>query len=149
MKWFKCVLLAVALGFAACGDDSSGPNLETCQPETGAVTATVTAGQSVVFDWEPECAVAMLLVEEDGSDMWAISTDEETWTDPGSANLIHPPVTYGALPAGATETEEPLLLVAGTPYELVLWRILPEGSAAQCRQRFENACLLTVHAFTR
>jgi len=138
-----------ALAIAACGDDPTSPEVVPCTAETSSVTATVDAGQSVVFDWEPACGVAMLLVEEDASDMWGISTDEATWTRPDQGNLITPPVTYGVTPSGVTEFQEPLTFVAGGAYELILWRILPEGSQAQCEERFGNLCLLTVHPFTR
>ena len=50
--------------------------------------------------------MAMVLVEEDGSDMWAIADDEgdnNVWDGPDEANLITPPVTYGVVPAVAGE----------------------------------------------
>jgi hypothetical protein len=137
------------LTIAARSDHPTSPEVAPCTAETSSVTAAVEVGQGIMFDWEPACGVAMLLVEEDASDMWGISTDEATWTSPDQGNLITPPVTYGAGPSGATEFQEPLPLVAGGTYELILRRILPEGSQAPCEQRFENLCLLAVHAFTR
>ena len=151
MRYFTGLLVAFTLTLcvAGCGDDSTGPAAEACTPETTTVTATVTTGQTVVFDWEPACPIAMLLVEDDASDMWGIGTDEESWGDPSDANQIAPPVTYGVTPPGAIAFEEPLNLEANVPYDLALWRILPEGSTAQCQMRFGNACLITVRQFTR
>lgn len=143
------VALAAAVCIA-CSDDAAGPDGDACPDETSSVEATVTVGQSsVAFDWTPRCSVALLLVEEEASDRWSISTPEESWTTPALANRIAPPVTYGEVPAGITESFGPEPLVPGQSYELVLWSILPSGSTAQCLQRFESACLLEVEAFTR
>jgi len=151
MRYFKDGLevLVVGLTVVACGENSTASDPEPCTAETGSVTATVSIGQAVIFDWEPRCAVALLLVEDDGSDVWAINTDDSTWDDPEQANRISPPVTYGIAPPAIPESYGPLALVDGTTYELVLWRILPEGSTVQCQRRLENACLLAVHAFAR
>jgi hypothetical protein len=91
----------------------------------------------------------MILVEEDASDMWGSATDQDQWDSPAAANLIAPPVTYGTALTGTIAFQDPLPLEAGHTYELVLWRILPSSSNAQCQQRFENACLLAVHEFAR
>ncbi len=141
--------IASAVLAAACGDASTESDVEACTAETSAVTATVASGQATVFDWEPGCAVAMVLVEADGGDTWLVSTDDTTWDSPDQANGISPPVTYGVVPNGVSEGQAPEPLVSGATYELILWRILPEGSTAQCQQRFANTCLLTVHSFTR
>jgi hypothetical protein len=151
MKNLVVVLLVFTLTMwaSACGDDSTGPALEECTSETTTVSVTVTTGQSVVFDWEPACPLAMLLVEDDASDVWGISTDMESWVSPSDANRITPPVTYGVTPSGVTEFEEPLTLAHNARYDLILWRVLPEGSTAQCQSSFGNACMLTNHQFTR
>ena len=59
----------------ACGDDGADPDPIACTADTGSVEVTVTTGASVRFDWEPACAVALLLVEQQGGDMWLIGTD--------------------------------------------------------------------------
>ena len=136
----------------ACGD-STGPEAEDeiapCTEQTGSVAVDVGDGLTPTFGWTPACAVAMVLVEEGASDMWGVSTDEDTWANPAAANLIAPPVTYGVTPSGATPLDDDLPLEAGHTYELVLWRIIPASSTANCQQRFDNACLLAVHQFTR
>ena len=145
------ITLATAMVVAACSDDPTSPNDDSaslsCDADTG--TVDVTVGASGVFDWSPACAVALLLVEDEASDMWGVSTDDATWNIPDQANLITPPLSYGAPQTGASQFQEPLPLLSGVTYELILWRVLPDGSAAQCQQRFENLCLLAVHPFVR
>ena len=146
------IAVAISLGWLVaqgCSKDSTGPDSAPCTAETGSVTATVTVGTSVRFDWTPRCSVAMVLVEEDASDRWLVSSPEDSWTSADAANKILPPLTYGQTPAGTEIGEPPATLVAGRTYELILWRMLPSGSTAQCQQRFENMCLLTVTEFTR
>jgi hypothetical protein len=127
--------------------ESTGP--KNCTGDTGVITATVTTGATVTFDWEPRCAVALLLVEEEASDQWAITAPDFNETATSAANVILPPVTYGQVPAGAEEFQAPQTLVAGTTYELVLWRIVEEGTSPACQERFENACLVAVKTFQR
>lgn len=91
----------------------------------------------------------MLLVEFDASDRWWISTPEASWNAPESGNKIMPPITYGQVPSGINDSYGPEPLLSGQAYELVLWRVLPTGSAAQCQQRFENFCLIALQPFTR
>jgi hypothetical protein len=141
------VLLTAAT--LSCGSDkATGPT--QCAADVGTVTATVSVTASTVsFDWSPRCAVAMVLVEEDASDMWAVVAPDLSSSSTESANIIGPPVVYGQVPAGAEQTDAPLPLVAGTTYELVLWRVLPAGSSAVCQAQNGNACLLAVKTFQR
>ena len=145
------ITLATASLVVGCSDDPTSPDDDqaslSCEADTGAVVATVSASE--VFDWSPACAVALLLVEEGASDVWGISTDDATWNSPDQANLIAPPISYGAPQTGASQFQEPLPLVSGVTYELILWRVLPGGSAAPCQQRLGNLCLLSVHSFVR
>jgi len=141
------VLLLVA---AACSEGPIGPaDAAPCADDTGIVSVTVSDAAQPVMAWDPSCAVAMVLIEEEASDQWLVSTDEALWTDPSAANLIAPPVTYGVVPAGAEQTGPPATLVPGVTYEVILYRILPAGSTATCVQRFEQMCLMAVHAFVR
>jgi hypothetical protein len=132
---------------AACSDSTS-PRDVACDPETTSVSATVTVGASVVFDWSPACPVALLLVEDGASDTWLISVPDDAFDSP-QGNRIRPKVTYGQVPQGIIDTIAPTALVQGRTYELILWRVLPDGSTAQCQQRFGTVCLLTVKTFTR
>ena len=140
------------VGVMACGDDGAGPDPIACTDDTGSVDVTVTTGASVRFDWEPACAVTLLLVERQGGDMWLIGTDLPGTLglgDPDLVNLITPPVTYGAAPSVVDEQHAPEALVAGVAYDLILWRALRENSTAVCQSQFENGCLLAVHEFVR
>jgi hypothetical protein len=148
----SAVALLVAIPMlAACSDDSAGPEVSECEAGTSAVSATITSNSgSVVFDWAPACGMMLLLVEEDASDMWAINAPESSWGSPSTANIILPPVTYGQVPAGTVADYPASPLVAGVTYELVLWRILPEGHAGTgCMLTFDSACLVAVEEFTR
>lgn len=142
-------LAAATALLTACSDDAVTPSADECEPETSTVTPIVTTGEVVTFEWDPSCGVALLLVEEGASDQWGINTPEDSWETASEANLILPPVTYGLAPEGVEEDFPAEELVAGRTYELVLWRILPEGTTGDCIMMLENACLLAVHEFTR
>ncbi|MGH7678082.1 MAG: hypothetical protein ACRENU_06415 [Gemmatimonadaceae bacterium] len=148
MRHRLALALALALGASCDGRDFIGPD-GSCVQATGSVTATVNTSGSVTFDWDPACAVALLLIEEDATDMWAITAPGLDDTSTETANIITPPVTYGSVPAGAEQDAPATPLVPGTTYELILWKIVPPNSTVQCQQRFQNACLLTVHPFQR
>ena len=140
---------ALALGAfvsLACSD-GTGPG--DCKANTGSVNVTVTSGATVTFEWQPRCAVALVLVEQDASDQWAISAPGFDETATTAANVILPPITYGQTPAGAEEFQPPETLVAGTTYEVVLWKMVDPGTNPPCQERFENACLIAVKSFQR
>jgi hypothetical protein len=143
------VALAALLSLHGCSDDPAQPEPIVCDPELTSVTAFVSSGLSPVLDWEPACPVALVLVEEGGHDKWGIMSDEAGWDQPATANIISPPVTYGVVPDGLIEIPNPEALEPGVTYELILWSILPAGSTAECQMRWDDACLLTVHPFTR
>ena len=153
----RVFLAFLVFGLVACGDDGdngTGPDPIACTDDTGSVEVTVTTGASAVFDWEPACAVALLIVEQEGGgDMWLIGTRTSGSTpgfdDPGGVNLITPPVTYGVAPSGVDERQPAETLVARVTYALVLWRGLPEKSTAVCQFQSETACLMAVHEFVR
>ena len=146
--FFPLVMLATMV--SACDDDPTGPASTPCTDDTGTVSVTVGSGLHPVIDWDPECAVALVLVEEDAGDQWLITTDEDDWSDAGTANLIVPPVTYGVAPAAAMEPYPALPLRTGVTYEVILWRVLPAGSSAQCQQTFgNNVCLMALQEFSR
>src|SRR5262245_33700558 len=67
-----------------------------CTAETTAVTTTVSSGDSLVFNWDPACCVAMVLVEYElsGGDRWGIHTPPERWRSADGGNTIVPPLVY-------------------------------------------------------
>ena len=150
----KVFLAFLVYSMTGCGDDGQGPDPIACTDDTGSVEVTVTTGASVQFDWEPACAVALLIVEQEGGgDLWLIGTRTSGSTpgfdDPDGVNLITPPVSYGAAPSGVDERNPAETLVAGVTYALILWRGLPQNSTAVCQFRSETACLMVVHEFVR
>jgi hypothetical protein len=79
-----------------------------------------------------------------------VNSPESNWGTPDEANIIVPPVTYGEAPAGTVEDFPAEPLVSGVTYELVLWRILPEGNAGTgCMMVIDSACLTAVEEFVR
>lgn len=140
-------LAAFAFLLSACSDDGAGPEIPACEAETSSVAVTVGREGGLTFDWSPDCAVFLVIVEEQGSDRWGISTEEDSWNST-QGNRIVPPLSYGVAPAGIDEFKEAEELVAGTTYQLILWRALPPNSEVQCIFRFGRQCLLAAHEFT-
>ena len=138
---FLVALLVVAV--LGCNGDVTGLAAE-CTDDTGTVDVTVSDAAVPVLSWDPACSVAMLLIEEDASDMWGLMSDSE---DAAQANQISPPVTYGTVPAGVEAFGPSADLIRGVTYEVILWRVLPAGSTATCIQRNGDGCLMAVHEF--
>jgi hypothetical protein len=116
--------VAVAVSFAAalsCSDEPSGTGGSV--PEcVGIVSTEVSAGTTPRFTWTPTCRLFLLLVEPAaaGTDWWSIISD--------SVNLIAPPITYGVVPSGVREGDPPAPLVAGTAYDVYLYRWTGPGA---------------------
>ena len=139
----RVFLAFLFFGLVACGDDGQGPEPIACTDDTGSVEVTVTTGASVRFDWEPACAVALLIVEQEASDRWwSIGTAiiDEPLLAELRENLITPPVTYGVTPSGVDELQPPETLVAGVTYELTLWRVFDLAG---------GGAVFAVHEFVR
>ncbi|HEX9885145.1 MAG TPA: hypothetical protein VGA70_01585 [Longimicrobiales bacterium] len=142
----------VVAALAGCGDDGSGPDPAGCEVDTSSVEASVSVeGGSVVFDWTPGCGAAVVHVEgEEESVQWLLITDGSTWDDPGAANLIRPPLTYGVPPSGIPVGHEAEALVPGTAYTLEVWRIIPIFTQnPSCIEQQGQVCLVAVEPFTR
>jgi hypothetical protein len=145
-----CALVA-ALAASSCTGDAAAPQA-ACPDSTASVNATVVVGDSVVFDWTPKCAVALLVVEETmGHDHWWIAgfDPDSVENPPATANSIAPRVTYGRSPATATNSFGPEPLIPGTTYMVALWRVLSSGSTLHCQQTHGSACLVAVTSFKR
>ena len=147
LRTFAAASLAALL--ASC-DDSTGP--AACPSDPTSVDISVTTGDQLTFDWTPNCAMAGLIVESaSGGDQWLVVTfdpDGDVPT-PDVGNRILPKVTYGQVPANAAYSEPPAPLVQGTPYQVALWRIVPNGSAAACVSRSGAVCVIATKSFLR
>jgi hypothetical protein len=135
-------LAAVASVVALSCSDNTGPKADSCLTGTAPIDVVAAISPAaVVFDWHPRCPMALLLVEQDGSDQWGIA-------DPSfSANAVVPPITYGQLPSGLEQDPPPEPLIPGQTYELILWRIIPAGTT--CSHQVNDACLIAVQPFVR
>lgn len=141
----------------ACADGPTEPSEASCTPETTSVEVSVTGGDPLVFDWEPACAMSILVVEppdtaQDTGDRWAIFGVLENSGDSVPTGAISPPITYGVRPSSiaADNENEPLQLEVGREYELVLWRGLdPDVSVEGCLDSFSQLCMMALHTFRR
>jgi len=116
------------------------------------VSATVSVGSNVTFNWEPACAVALVLVEDnDGFDQWAVAMPSNLYYTQSTGNKIRPPLTYGIGPTGidGLRVDDAMQLRAGARYNFYIWRILPHNSTATCIDNTGDYCLLTIQSFTR
>ena len=147
LRYIIAIASTALLG--GCSDSSPSAPIP-CSSSTGSVQATVQqTANGTRFDWQPACAVALLLVEENASDRWVISAPNMDENSTDASNIIVPPVVYGQAPAGATEDAPAQALVPGRTYELILWKAVSPGTSVTCQSRFGNACMLTVKAFVR
>lgn len=105
------IALTCVMGLA-CSSDATGPGAAppVC---TGAVAITVSSGTSPSFNWTPACRLFFVNVELGASDQWSIISD--------STNAIAPPVQYGVVPVGASQsTLDVTPLQAGQTYDVNL-----------------------------
>lgn len=145
---FLSITLSIAI-VASCSDDTTIPGDETeCEPVT-LVTPSITAGEEVVFNWQPPCGMMFLTVEGASGEFWAIRTPEEARDSPDEAHRIFPPVTYGQPPLDAPEDGLARPLVEGESYELILWRLVPAGATGDCLATLDDACVVARESFTR
>jgi len=151
MRVVRKVLGTAAIAVALPTGASAQEAMECTDETTEIAVESVVTFDSVTFNWSPRCGVAVLLVELQGagSDMWGLMAPMELWSNPSQANRIMPGLSYGVAPEGVTVRERPGMLEVGKSYELVLWRLLPAGSAAVCTMRRDDACLVAVHHFIR
>ena len=102
------LFFALLVASASCSD-STGTGSFPCN---GTVTASASAGRTPTFTWSPACLVSAIQVQDNGSDMWFVST-------PGAG--IRSGTKYGSTPSGAIVGQAPLGLVTGTTYDLILY----------------------------
>ena len=110
--------VVAGLMLLACGEN--GPDDNRCDV---ALNFQVTPGLTPVFSWSPACTVAQVRVvkEAEGDD-----PEMEVWSVVAGGNTIAGPVTYGAPPAGSTETTPEAILTLGDAYRLVVAVRSPE-----------------------
>lgn len=130
MRRVSLLVTLTVVMLVGCSDDSSGPEeLPEC---TGQVTVSISAGTEPTFNWAPACRGFLLLVEEGATDVWSVITL--------GSNDLAPPVTYGVVPAGATELDTPVPLMVGTTYDVILFRHTGPGD--------DDGEIVTIQEFT-
>jgi hypothetical protein len=110
------ISLAFGSTLAACGD-GGGPS--QAAPCSGNVTVAVTAAPAPRFSWTPVCAAIQVQVTQGQQLVWSV-------TDPGQAGSLRPPMTYGILPAGASQGLAPGALQAGLAYTVTVFWLDPQ-----------------------
>ena len=102
----------------ACADQAI-----TAPPCGAAVTVKVSNSLNPTFSWAPGCQIEQLTVarQASGAIVWSAVSPNQ--------NIIVPPVQYAVTPPGAAMTANRVeFLVAGTTYEVELFRIDDLGS---------------------
>ena len=104
-------LLALTLLAAACGDDSTGPDAGS---SGGDAQPTVAAGLTPQISWSGANARSITVTKMEGgqptTSVWMVQ----------SATGFPSPVTYGQLPAGASQLTAATPLQAGASYRVTL-----------------------------
>jgi len=85
------------------------------------VTISVSGGTEPTFSWTPACRLFWMNTElaDAFTDQWSIICR--------GSNAIEPPVQYGVVPAGATQSTAPEALVAGVLYKVAVGRFTGPG----------------------
>jgi len=109
-------VVAVFAGSSSCADP--------VQPGICAEPVYIRASSGSVpeFDWRPRCYLSGLTVND--------AAGREMWTIYGGVgeNELGPPVRYGAVAPGVTETKSPEQLVPGVSYRVrVFWLVQGDG----------------------
>jgi len=124
--WLK-VIVTCLIG-AAVGSCSADRSLTaSVTPCDGPLTVTVSSGTTPTFDWTPNCGVNRLLVLPANPPPGLIT---EGWAVNSASGLFKPPITYGALPNGADPGSAATALVAGTTYQVTVYRAAYEAIIA-------------------
>ncbi len=112
----------IVLCFVPALTSSSDSPAPGTLPDCGlGVNLTVSSGTTPTFDWNPECRVGFLSVQETGdTDLWSIFAVNMT-------NAIAPGVTYGLVPEGAVQDGPLEPLSPGTTYFMGIVVFEPEG----------------------
>lgn len=105
-------------------DGSTAAKVAPCE---GRLTITVTSGTRPTFDWSPDCGVNRLVVLPANPPPGPIT---QGWTVSSASELFEPPVTYGVLPNGADPGDAATALVAGTTYQITVYRAAYEAIVA-------------------
>ena len=115
----------IACALVSCSADRSlGPRITPCD---GPLTITVTGGTTPTFDWTPSCGVNRLMVLPSNPPPGLIT---QGWTVSSAMGLFKAPISYGVLPNGADPGDAASPLVAGTTYQVIIYRAAYEAIIA-------------------
>lgn len=113
----RSLVAVAALVATACSSSNEPVSANLCQ---GDLSVLVSAGTSPTISWSPACAGNGLTVEvanpSHTSAAWAITSNSS----------FAAPVSYGVLPANATNVVPLVSLVPGTTYRVTVMRTVGE-----------------------
>ena len=122
--WVTATCLMYSALVSCSADRSLSANTSPCD---GPLTITVTSGTRPTFDWTPNCGVNRLIVLPANPPVGVIT---QGWTVSSAVGLFKAPITYGVLPNGADPGDAATALVAGTTYQVTIYRAAYEAIVA-------------------
>ena len=106
--------LLIIAATASCRVSDANAPLAACDGPLTGVTITLSDNAPTSFSWSPRCSIGGMIVETNG----ATAPGADTWIIHDPNGRIAAPVSYGVVPANATEVLAPVPLVAGQKYRV-------------------------------
>ena len=108
-------LLVIGATASCRVSDANAPVVACDGPLTG-MTIQLSDVDPTSFSWSPRCSIGGIIVETNG----AVAPGADTWIVHDPNSRIAAPVSYGVVPANATEVLSPIPLVKGNKYRIHL-----------------------------
>ena len=101
---------------ASCRVSDANAPLVACDGPLTSITIQLSDVNPTSFSWAPRCSIGGIIVETNG----ATAPGADTWIVHDPNGRIAAPVSYGVVPANATEVLSPIPLVKGAKYRIHL-----------------------------